>query len=87
MKAAWRSPGTITRFRCFASNGASKPGEKNDLYLFMADRSVIPGAPAPGKPPEFKQVSDFMTMTWAVGDKVYLLAGMGDEAALKKYLE
>ena len=70
-------------------NGASKPGEKNDLYLFMTDRSLIPGAPAPGKPPEFKQVSDFMTMTWAAGDKVYLLTASGgeDESALQKYLE
>jgi len=55
----------------------------------MTDRSLIPGAPAPGKPPEFKQVSDFMTMTWAAGDKVYLLTASGgeDESALQKYLE
>lgn len=68
-------------------DGATQPGDKNDLYLFMVNRSVLPSAPAPGKKPEFKNVSHLMTMTWTVGDKVYLLAGKGDEATLQKYLE
>jgi hypothetical protein len=70
-------------------NAAGKPGEKNDLYLFVTDRSGVPGAPAPGDKPTFKQVNLFMTMTWTVGDHVYLLTASGgeDEAALEKYLE
>ena len=59
----------------------------NDLYLFMADRSAIPDAPAPGQRPQFKPVNRLMTVTWTVGDRVFLLAGKGDEATLQKYLE
>jgi len=68
-------------------DGASKPGVKTDLYLFMASSSALPGAPAPGKKPDFKKVGALMTMTWTIGDRVYLLAGNGDETTLQKYLE
>jgi hypothetical protein len=68
-------------------NGATKPGVPNDLYLFMASRSAIPDAPAPGQRPQFKPVNRLMTVTWTVGDRVFLLAGKGDEATLQKYLE
>ncbi len=68
-------------------NGSTKPGVSNDLYLFMASRAAVPDAPAPGKQPDFKKVNNLMTMTWTVGDRVFLLAGKGDKATLEKYLE
>jgi hypothetical protein len=67
-------------------DGASGGG-KNDLYLFMANRAVLPGSPFPDGKPVFKPVNQLMTMTWTVGDRVYLLAGAGDEKTLAKYLE
>ena len=68
-------------------DASSAPGTRNDLYLFMANRSVLPGAPAPGAQPQFKSFNKLTTVTWTVGDRVYLLAGQGDEAELRKYLE
>ena len=68
-------------------DASNNSGSRNDLYLFMANRSVLPGAPAAGKQPQFKSFNKLTTVTWTVGDRVYLLAGTGDEAELRKYLE
>ena len=68
-------------------DASNTPGTRNDLYLFMANRSVLPGAPAASKQPQFKSFNKLMTVTWTVGDRVYLLAGEGSEADLQKYLE
>lgn len=69
-------------------DGSIKPGQRNDLYLFMAKRSGVPGAPAPGKK-VFRKIGGFMTVTWTQGDELYLLTASGgeDEAALEQYLE
>jgi hypothetical protein len=70
-------------------NGATKPGEKNDLYLFTAKQSDIPGAPPPDAKPQFKKINSFMTASWTKGDRTYLLTASGgeDQAALEKYLQ
>ena len=69
---------------CFRSGKPLGPGEKSDLFLFVIDRSSVPGAPA-GDPPQFTKVNKLMTASWTLGNKVYLLAGNGDEAFLRKF--
>jgi hypothetical protein len=60
-------------------------GDKNDLYLFIINRADLPGAPA-GAAPQFLTVSKLMTASWSAADKTYVLAGPGNEAALRKFL-
>ncbi len=61
------------------------PAAKKDLYLFAMDRAKVENAPASSEP-KFEQVRELMTASWTVGDKVYILAGSGSEAELKRYL-
>ena len=56
-----------------------------DLFLFVVARSALPDAPAAASP-EFARVGDMMTVTWSVGDELYLLAAHGDEEFLRQYL-
>jgi hypothetical protein len=60
-------------------------GQKQLLYLFVANRSDVPGSPASG-PPSFAHISQLTTATWSVGPKVYILAAEGDEAFLRKFV-
>jgi len=60
-------------------------GEDEDIFLFIVGRGVMPDAPATASP-QFARVGKMMTATWSVGDKLYLLAGRGDEEALRGYL-
>jgi len=60
-------------------------GDKNDLYLFIMNRADLPGAPA-GAEPQFLTVSKLTTASWSAADKTYVLAGPGDEAALRKFV-
>ncbi|HVY69588.1 MAG TPA: hypothetical protein VHH73_06640 [Verrucomicrobiae bacterium] len=61
--------------------GAGKP---DDLYLFVIDRGDVRSAPRDSAP-NFAKVNKLMTASWSVGGKVYLLAGKGDEAALRRF--
>jgi hypothetical protein len=63
-----------------------KDAKKRDVYLFAMDRANLRGAPMTTTP-EFEQIHRLMTASWTVGDKVYVLAGPGDEAELKAYLD
>jgi hypothetical protein len=65
--------------------GPDAAGHTNDLWLFVMNKSAVPDAPASG--PQFQQVARLMTVSWSVGDNVYLLAGRGDADELKKYLQ
>ena len=47
---------------------------RKDLYLFAMDRANVRNAPETSHP-QYEQVRDLMTASWAVGDKVYILAG------------
>lgn len=80
----WNS--SYTSLLCL--DGSAKSGERKDLYLFIARRSEIPGAPPPDKK-IFQKIGGFMTVTWTQGDELYLLAASvgEDEAALGQYLE
>jgi len=60
-------------------------GEDKDLFLFVVQRSVLPDAPAT-ESPQFVRVGGMMTAAWTAGDKLYLLAGHGNEQFLRQYL-
>jgi hypothetical protein len=64
---------------CFALN------PRNDLLLFITDRTTVSDAP-PGGKPQFVPVGKLMTASWTAADKVYLLAGPGDQKSLQQYL-
>jgi len=55
------------------------------IFLFVMDRANLHNAPDAGKT-EFAKVYELMTASWTQGDKVYILAGPGEAADLKAYL-
>jgi hypothetical protein len=67
--------------------GSSAPGQTNDLWVFIANKTALPDAPAPGAAPQFLKVGNLMTMSWTKDGKVYLLAARGEQEDLQKYLE
>jgi hypothetical protein len=71
---------------CFKSGRPLPPGDQSDVWLFVVDRTRIANAPAPGAP-LFARVNKATTATWSDADKTYLLAAVGDEAFLRKYLQ
>jgi hypothetical protein len=60
-------------------------GEDADLFLFVVHRSALPDAPATASP-QFARIGGIMTAAWSSDDKLYLLAGHGDEQFLRRYL-
>lgn len=60
-------------------------GQGQILWLFVAERGAVAGAPA-GRAPEFATVGRLSTVTWSEGDLVYLLAAVGDRQLLERYL-
>lgn len=79
----WR--GRPVSMVCFNSGKSANAGAP-DLYLFIANRADVPGAPK-ANTPRFGQTNGLATATWNRGNKVYLLAGQGDEAFIRKYVE
>jgi hypothetical protein len=77
----WR--GKSVSMICFNSGATGNPTQP-DLFLFVINRSNVPNPPPAGSP-QFGQSSRLATATWSSGDKTYLLAGMGDEAFLRRY--
>jgi Protein of unknown function (DUF3379) len=63
-----------------------KNRHNQDLYLFVLDRQNLDDPPASGAR-DFAQVLQLGTESWTEGDKVYILAGRGDESELQQYLE
>lgn len=59
--------------------------DNKDLFLFVADQGELPNAPPPGKV-QFSRVHKLMTASWTSNDRVYVLAGSGDETELEQYL-
>ncbi|MEO8425823.1 MAG: hypothetical protein ABI651_01795 [Verrucomicrobiota bacterium] len=59
---------------------------RNDLLLFITDRKTVSNAPPAGKP-QFAPVGKLMTASWTAADKVYVLAGLGDQKSLQQYLK
>ncbi|MBA4149037.1 MAG: hypothetical protein H0X66_13045 [Verrucomicrobia bacterium] len=63
---------------CFGKMGVE------EVHLLIVDRSGI-GQPPPGTP-QFARHDGWNTASWSRGDKVYMLAGRGEESTLSKYL-
>ena len=59
-------------------------GDQGTLFLFVLDRSAVKGGPP--KAAEFVPISKLMTASWTQGEKAYLLAGAGGEAAIRRHL-
>jgi hypothetical protein len=70
---------------CFDSGKPHSPGQTSDLWLFVADRSPLAGAPATSEP-LITEVNDANTATWSEGEKIYVLVAEGDEEFIRKYL-
>jgi hypothetical protein len=71
---------------CFKTGRPLPPGDQSDLWLFVADRMAVANAPPTGGP-VFARVNKAATVSWSEGDKTYLLAAVGDEALLRRYLQ
>ena len=67
--------------------GTGAAGQRNDLWLFIVKKAALPDAPAAGAAPQFLKVGDLMTASWTKGDRLYLLAGRGEQEDLQKYIE
>jgi len=68
---------------CFNSGTTVDP-KTPDLFLFVIDRADLTRRPSDSI--EIGTTGNLATAGWSKGDKVYLLAGEGDEAFLKKFL-
>lgn len=60
-------------------------GQGQILWLFVAERGAVAGAPA-GREPVFASVGRLSTAAWSEGELVYLLAAVGDRQLLEKFL-
>ena len=79
----WR--GQAVSMVCFNSGEKAGSSETNDLFLFVIDKAAVPSAPD-GPTPRFTQLNKLATLSWSSGDKTYVLAGVGDERFIRKYL-
>jgi hypothetical protein len=70
---------------CFRSGRPLAPGEKSDLFLFVIDQTGAPKTKL-STTPQVVPVGRLATASWSAGDKIYVLAGTEDEAALRRYL-
>lgn len=70
---------------CFDTGQPHPPGQVNDLWLFVIDRSKVPDAPV-ATTPQLTKVNRATTATWSEGNHIYLLVADGDEQFLRKYL-
>lgn len=60
-------------------------GRDDLLWLFVTDRTSVPGAPSTAAP-QYDQVGKLATATWSSQGKTYLLGVIGDQQTLQKYL-
>jgi hypothetical protein len=71
---------------CFKSGRPLPPGEQSDVWLFVTSRKTVANAPAPSAP-VFARVNKATTASWSDAHNNYLLAAVGDQAFLQKYLQ
>jgi hypothetical protein len=71
---------------CFKSGRPLPPGEQSDVWLFVIDSQSVSHAPPPGAP-VLARVNKAETASWSDDHHTYLLAAVGDEAFLRKYLQ
>jgi hypothetical protein len=81
--ALLRWHGKAVSMLCFNSGKTPSPATP-DLFLFVIDRAAVKNPPADAAP-QLSRVSGLITASWSSGSKTYVLAGSGDEAALRKY--
>ena len=79
MAVEWR--GHRVSLICFGAEG----DDGKDLWLFVTERDTLPEAPS-STVPGFAPAGTLMTAAWTSADKVYLLAGRGDERSLRAIL-
>ena len=60
-------------------------GDKEDLYLFVVERSELKNPPPLGAP-QISKVNKIITASWSAGGRTYLLAAKGDENFIRKFL-
>lgn len=73
---------------CFKSGRPLPPGDQSDLWLFVTDGKSIANAPSDGQhTPMFARVNKATTASWSGDGKIYLLAAVGDEAFLRRYIQ
>lgn len=70
---------------CFRTGRVLRPGEKSDLFLFVADATAFPKNRR-DETLNFQAINQVMTASWSEGGKFYLLATRGDENFLRKFL-
>lgn len=70
---------------CFHTGGPRPRGFATDLWIFVTDQSIAPGAPA-SSAPEITKINQVTAASWSENGKTYVLAVIGDEATLRKYL-
>ena len=73
---AWQ--GEPVSMFCFGKAG------KTDLWLFVIDRASIADVPKNTAPTVQRVSGTVATSYWSAGGKFYFLAGLGDEAVLKR---
>jgi hypothetical protein len=71
---------------CFKTGRPMPPGDQSDLWLFVTGRKTVSNAPASGIP-VFARVNKATTASWSDDHNTYVLAAVGDEALLRKYLQ
>ena len=59
-------------------------GDREMLYLFVLDRTVVKDAPPAS--PQVTKVNKLVTVSWSEGDRAYVLAGPEESDFAKKYL-
>ncbi len=67
--------------------GKTADGRQNDLWLFAASRSDFTPNSLPAGKVRYDTILHRTAATWSDGDKVYILAGLGDSTELQQYLE
>ena len=82
--SSWQ--GSPVSMICFKSGRPLLPGVQSDVWLFVTERKAVSDAPPAGSP-VFARVNKATTASWSDDKNSYLLAAVGDEAFLGKYLQ
>jgi len=67
--------------------GKTSTGRLNDLWLFVVRRSDFLASSLPASNPQFTKIRERTAASWTDGDKVYILAGLGDQSELQQFLQ
>jgi hypothetical protein len=70
---------------CLNSGKNGKPTVP-DLFLFIVDNTSIKGPPANTAPIIAQTRRGIVSSSWTSGEKTFILAGLGDEAFIKQFL-